>query len=312
MSESQRAARKPICIGTRSSPLARWQAEWVANQLKGYGHTVELVSIATQGDVDRRLAISEIGGLGLFTKELQRALLDGRIDVAVHSLKDLPTDVVPGLSIAATPPRESPFDALVARDVQSLDELPAGARIGTGSLRRQSQLLHARPDLVMAPIRGNVDTRLRKLVEGEFDAIVLAEAGLNRLSLSQHITQILAPPQFLPAVGQGVLGLETRDDSPIRETLTQLNHAPSLAAATAERSFLAALAGGCLAPIGGWAREIESGQLQIDGVVLSRDGTVRLADHETGAISAARELGACLARKLLNRGAGDLIQAARA
>ncbi len=302
-----------IRIGTRASPLARWQAEWVASRLDALGHAVELVPITTQGDINQQAPLGEIGGLGLFTKELQRALVDGRIDLAVHSLKDLPTDEAPGLVLAATPPRESPFDALVSRDGAKLADLPRGARVGTGSLRRQSQLLHARPDLVLSPIRGNVDTRLKKLADGQFDAIVLAEAGLKRLGLASHITEILAPPSFLPAIGQGILGLECRSgDERIRAAVAPLDDAATHAAAIAERSFLAALAGGCLAPIAAWARVADDNQLTLDGAVLSPDGKTRLAaTRNRNSLHDAKQLGAELAGELLHMGAGDLITLAR-
>src|SRR6188768_3617513 len=187
-------------IGTRSSPLARWQADWVTAELRKLGEEVEVVFITTQGDV-RTGPLGQIGGQGLFTKEIQRALLTEEVDIAVHSLKDLPTDPVEGLTLGAIPERESPGDVLVAATVPDFASLPQGARLGTGSLRRRTQLLHARPDLVVLDIRGNVETRLRKVVDGEFDAIVLAEAGLTRLGLADRITQVLPKELMLPAVG---------------------------------------------------------------------------------------------------------------
>ncbi len=234
--------------------MARWQAQWVSDALTAAGHLTTLVPITTRGDTQQSAPVELIGERGVFTKELQRALLAGEIDVAVHSLKDLPTEPVPGLILAAVPERESPLDVVVSREGAQLMELPAGAKIGTGSLRRQSQLLYLRPELVVLPIRGNVDTRLRKLDDGEFDAIVLAEAGLRRLGLDGQITQFLAPPEFLPAVGQGALGLEMRVDSPLRAAVAALGDPQTHVTVIAERTFLAALAGGCLAPIGGWAR----------------------------------------------------------
>ncbi|MEX0641575.1 MAG: hydroxymethylbilane synthase, partial [Pirellulales bacterium] len=197
-------------LGTRASALARWQAEWVAAQLTSRGVEVELVPIATRGDVRNRESIENIGSPGVFTKELERALLDERIDVAVHSLKDLPTDPVAGLCLPAVPERESPRDVLISRHGLLLDRLPAAATVGTGSLRRRAQLLHARADLVMRDVRGNVDTRLKKLADGEFDALVLAHAGLVRLGLDDQITEILKPARMLPAVGQGALAIEAR------------------------------------------------------------------------------------------------------
>ena len=195
-------------IGTRATALARWQAEWIARQLGERGVEVELVPISTTGD-QQHGTIESIGGQGIFTKEIQRALLEGRIDLAVHSLKDLPTDVVPGLCVTAVPERAAVGDVLVCRKWASLDELPQRATLGTGSLRRRAQLLHVRPDLQIRDIRGNVDTRLRKLDQGEYDAIVLAEAGLRRLGLADRITQVLPLTLLLPAVGQGALAVET-------------------------------------------------------------------------------------------------------
>ena len=237
-------------LGTRSSPLARWQAEWVAARLTERGVAVELVPITTQGDVKTQ-PLGQIGGQGLFTKELQRALLDGQIDLAVHSLKDLPTAPVDGLSLAAVPPRESTADVLVSNIVKQIEQLPPSARIGTGSLRRKAQLLHLRPDLQVEEIRGNVDTRLRKLDEGQYDAIVLAEAGLRRLGLAERIVQVIPRSLMLPAVGQGALGIEARaDDAATCNLLAPLDDAATHQAVLAERSLLLTLRGGCLAPVG--------------------------------------------------------------
>ena len=302
----------PIRIGTRASPLARWQAQWFADQLAARGHAVELVPITTRGDIDRDSPIGDIGTTGVFTKELQRALLDGRIEVAVHSLKDLPTDEVAGLALAAVPPRESSRDALISRDATTpLVGIPAGAKIGTGSLRRQAQALHIRPDLKMIPIRGNVETRLRKLADGECDALILAEAGLKRLGFADRITEYLGPPRFLPAVGQGALGLETRVEGEVRAIVAGLDDPASHASVVAERAFLAALHGGCLAPIGAYGHIDALGQLRLDGVVLSPDGTQRLAGNLSGNPAGAFELGQRLADELEQNGAGPLVRAAR-
>ncbi len=298
-------------IGTRNSPLARWQAQWVADALAARGSAVELVPIVTGGDTDQLSPLGQIGTVGVFTKELQRALLDGRIDVAVHSLKDLPTDVIEGLTIAAVPARESVRDVLVSRGDLTLEKLPIGSRIGTGSLRRQSQLLHLRPDLQVAAIRGNVDTRLSKLAAGEYQAIVLAEAGLRRLGLEERISQLLGPPDFLPAVGQGALGLETLVDSSERNRVAALDDPPSHAAVSAERSLLAALTGGCLAPIRAWGRLDSAGTLSLDCIVLSADGRRVVRGAIAGAASEAIALGSRLAMQLLDQGAGELISAAR-
>jgi hydroxymethylbilane synthase len=304
------ATSSSIRLGTRASALARWQADWVAQRLIERGIAVELVLIRTQGDV-RGEQISEIGGQGVFTKELQRALLEMQIDLAVHSLKDLPTDEVPGLMLAAVPPREACGDVLVCNRWKALDELPHGARVGTGSLRRQAQLLHARADLTVESIRGNVDTRLKKLDEGQFDAIVLAEAGLRRLGLATRIAQVLPISLMLPAVGQGALGLECRaDDDATQRALATLDDAHTHAAVIAERTLLATLRGGCLAPVGAWAR-VEDGDLKLDAVVLDPRGTKRLHASGANSISLAHELGCTVGQKLLDGGAGELISASR-
>jgi hydroxymethylbilane synthase len=300
-----------IRIGTRASPLARWQAQWVADQLAMLGHRVELVPISTRGDMDRHSAIGEIGTTGVFTKELQRALLDDRIDLAVHSLKDLPTETPPGLTIAAVPPRESPHDALVSRDGRLLDDLPHGARVGTGSARRQAQLLYHRPDLNMIAIRGNVETRLAKLDAGECDGLILAEAGLNRLGLAVRITERLMPPQFFPAVGQGALAVEARKDSPVAAIASQLENSASRAAVSAERALLNTLQGGCLAPVAAFGEAVTADELELTAIVLSRDGRTRLAENLRGRWSDAATIGEGLAEILLKQGAGALIRGAR-
>ena len=307
---SSEAAAGPLHLGTRASALARWQAEWVAAQLARRGVHVELVHVATQGDVSAR-PLGAIGGQGVFTKELQRALLDGAIDLAVHSLKDLPTDRVPGLCLAAVPERESTRDVLICRDADRFEALPAGACIGTGSVRRRAQLLYARPDLEIRDIRGNVDTRLRKLDEGQYDAIVLAEAGLNRLGLAHRTTQVLPVEVMLPAASQGALGLETRDDdgSTIR-ALAALDDPLAHAAVRAERALLAALQTGCLAPVGVWVRAADGG-LQLDAVVLDRDGRQRVSVSQSGPREQAEALGQQAAAALLAQGAAALIAAAR-
>ncbi|HJN07519.1 MAG TPA: hydroxymethylbilane synthase [Pirellulaceae bacterium] len=297
-------------LGTRGSALARWQADWVTEQLQTAGVVVEQVLITTSGDVTSG-PINEVGGQGLFTKEIQRALLDDRIDVAVHSLKDLPTESVAGLALSAVPPRADVGDAFVSKRFASLDDLPRRARVGTGSRRRQSQLLHLRPDLMVADIRGNVDTRLQKLDAGEYDAIILAQAGLSRLGLTDRITQRLSPDQMLPAVGQGALGIETRtSDETTIAAIAVLDDASTRAAVTAERTLLATLLGGCLAPVGAWAR-VDGKALTLDGVVLSTDGRQRIATQLTDELIAAARVGQHAAEKLLAQGAADLIAAAR-
>lgn len=300
------SAPQRLRLGTRASALARWQADWVAAELGKLGVPVEMIPISTQGDVSSR-PLGAIGGQGVFTKELQRALLDGAIDLAVHSLKDLPTERVAGLQLAAVPPRESTRDVLVSRLAATLDALPPAARVGTGSIRRRAQLLHARPDLQVGEIRGNVDTRLRKLDEGQYEAIVLAEAGLRRLGLGERITQILPAELMLSAVGQGALGIEARsDDGPTLQTLALLDHPVTHCAVRAERALLAALGAGCLAPVGAWAR-MDGGQLQLDAVVLSPDGRERLSVRVSGPPDQAESLGQQAAAKLLAQGAAELI-----
>ncbi len=297
-------------LGTRGSSLARWQAAWVASRLRELGVEVELVPITTAGD--RLQSASEASeGQGIFTKEIQRALLDGRIDLAVHSLKDLPTDTVEGLALAAVPERGPTGDALVCREKVSLDNLPLGTRIGTSSLRRRSQLLHARRDLVIVEIRGNVDSRLIKLDRGEVDALVLAEAGLRRLDLADRIAEVLPSDKLLPAVGQGALAIETRsDDRRARDLTGRLNHPPTWAAVLCERAMLATLQGGCLAPIAGLAIT-DSNQLSLTGRVLSRDGVQRIETTQRSASDDAVGVGTRVAESLLRQGAGELIASSR-
>jgi hydroxymethylbilane synthase len=303
------APQEIIRLGTRASALARWQAEWVAAELQRRGIVVELVPIVTQGDV-KTGPLGQIGGQGLFTKELQRALLDERIDLAVHSLKDLPTDPVDGLVITAVPERESTADVLVSTTANSIETLPPRARVGTGSLRRRAQLLHRRSDLVVEDIRGNVETRIRKLDDGEFDAIILAEAGLKRLGFANRIAAVIPSSSMLPAIGQGALAIETRDrNALVLSLLTSLDHAPSHNAVLAERTLLSNLRAGCLAPVGAWGR-YENGRLLLDAVVLSADGSRRLTASDSAADD-PMELGRRVAEQLLAQGAAQLISDAR-
>ena len=297
-------------LGTRGSPLAQWQANWVAAQLQQHGVPVELVNITTSGD-RQQAAATPLVGTGVFTKEIQRELLAGRIDLAVHSLKDLPTEPAPGLVLAAVPQRAAVADVLVSERFASVDLLPPGAVIGTGSFRRRAQLLHYRNDLEMRDIRGNVDTRLRKLREGHYEAIILAQAGLERLGLAQHITQVLPPDLMLPAVGQGALGIETReDDAATRAALAVLDHAPTHAAVVAERAMMATLHGGCLAPVAAWGR-IEGEQLHLTGRVLDPAGTQKLEAAMSSAADDAQSLGQRVADVLLQQGAAELIAECR-
>ena len=283
----------------------------MAARLGDRGVAVELIPITTQGDAQQVGPIGGLGSQGVFTKEIQRSLLDEKIDLAVHSLKDLTTEPIRGLSLAAVPERESVCDALISLSDATLDDLPMGTVVGTGSLRRRAQLLHIRPDLQMADIRGNVDTRLRRVADGDFDAIVLAEAGLNRLALADRITEILSVERMLPAVGQGALGIEARsDDEATCEVLSALDHVATHQAVLAERSLLRTLQGGCLAPIGAWAR-IEEGLLHLSAVVVSPNGQTRLAHSDVSQPTAAEALGRRVAETLLERGAGRLINSAR-
>jgi hydroxymethylbilane synthase len=330
MMDRSMAANAPrtLRLGTRASKLARWQADWVAAQLRARGHTVEIIEITTSGDEQQAGPVANIGAPGVFTKEIQRAVLAGDADLAVHSLKDLPTDAVDGLVLAAVPPRENPSDVIVARSTEQgarsedrhppssplhapCSMLPASASVGTGSLRRQAQLRHLRPDLVIENIRGNVDTRLRKLDDGEFDAIVLAAAGLRRLGLADRISQVLPFDVMLPAVGQGALGIECRtNDADTRAALLSIDDPDTHAAVLAERSLLAHLSGGCLAPIGALAQN-QNGILRLVAAVLSPDGSQRLSASEAASADDADRLGQQVAQTLLAQGAAELIAASR-
>ena len=305
--------REKIRLGTRASALARWQADFVAGELRAAGVDVEIIPISTAGDRQPTGPIGQIGAPGVFTKEIQRALLERRIDLAVHSLKDLPTDPVDGLMLAAVPKRGPVGDALVSRQGYLFGELPEGSLIGTGSLRRRAQLLSARPSLKIRDIRGNVDTRLAKLAAGQYDAIVLAEAGLMRLGLAGKITEVLPSKIMLPAVGQGALGLETRsDDDGTHEALREINHRESHQAVLAERAMLAMLRGGCMAPVAGWAHfEDDNNELHLHAVVLSADGGERIDLSLSGDPGDPARLGEAVAEELLSAGAGELIEAAR-
>ncbi len=306
-------------IGTRGSRLARWQAEWVADRLRVLhpGLEVAIVEIRTQGDRDRSSPLAAIGGTGVFTKEIQRAVLEGLVDLAVHSLKDLPTRTPDGLVLAATPPREDLADALIAPLACTLEALPAGMRIGTSSLRRRAQLLHLRPDLHVVSVRGNVETRLRQALEGSLDAVVLACAGMHRLGLEEHITERLAPPRFLPAVGQGALGLECRgDDEATRSLLRALDDAPTNRAVMAERTALAELEGGCLVPMAAWGRDVPatgggSATLALDAAVFDPDGRSCLSAALAGPLDRPDELGRRVAQALREQGAAALLEKSR-
>jgi hydroxymethylbilane synthase len=299
----------PFRIGTRGSRLALWQANYVADRLRPLAgvRSIVLVEIETIGDQVRDRPLSQIGGDGVFTKEIQRALLANAIDVAVHSLKDLPTAAVEGLTLAAVPPRGPSGDVFVSRKHTSFDGLPLGATVGTSSLRRQAMALHRRPDLHFVNLRGNVESRLSKLDAGHLDAIILAQAGLERIGLGHMITEVLDPQWMLPAVGQGALGLECRSDDPTSLHLVgSLNDLPAYQAVLAERAFLRCLGGGCLVPIG-TISEVQHDRLSLRGVVLKPDGSERLEDQLTGMARDAEATGQRLAERLLKEGAAKLV-----
>lgn len=296
-------------IATRASDLALWQSRWVAQRLRE-AHpdlSIELVEVRTGGDRDRSTPLAQIGGQGIFTKEVQQAVLDGAADLAVHSLKDLPTARPEALVLAAFPPREASGDALIAPRHGSLAELPPGARIGTGSQRRRAQLLWLRPDLDVVGLRGNVETRLSRALDGDVDAVVLAEAGLRRLGLDRHITEHLQPPRFLPAVGQGALGIECRAADPRTQSLLlALDHAETRAAVLAERRVMAELEAGCMIPLAALGR-INNGMLQLDAAVLDANGQERIAVSLQGASEAPEALGLEAAARLRAMGAERLL-----
>lgn len=299
----------PLRIGTRGSALALWQARFVADQLRSLAESrpIEIVEIETSGDRIRDQALSQIGGDGVFTKEIQRALLAGTVDVAVHSLKDLPTAPVDGLTLAAVPERGPTGDVFISHKHQRFDDLPRSAVVGTSSLRRRAQALHRRPDLQLVDLRGNVETRLRKLREQDLDAIILAEAGLLRLGLESAITEILDPQWMLPAVGQGALGLECRsEDGSTLELLARLDDAPTRQAVTAERALLRGLGGGCLVPMGARA-SIKGDRLRLCGAVLSPDGMLRIPAELSGAATDAEAIGGEMAKMLLAQGARSIL-----
>lgn len=301
-----------LTIGTRGSQLALWQTNWVKSEIEKRHPEIDVVIqvISTKGDRVLDVSLPKLGeqGKGLFTKELEDAIFERRVDLAVHSLKDLPTELPPGLRIAAICEREDVRDALVAKPgIESFKQLPQQALIGTSSLRRQAQLRAVRPDLVIGPIRGNVDTRLRKLAEGQYSAIILAAAGLRRLGYGDRITENLDQELMLPAVGQGALAIETRDaDEGTENIVGELNHEATSLACGAERAFLKGLGGGCLVPIAAFAR-IEGETLTLDGLVASPDGKSILRERRTGARSDAEAIGRQLAEELLSRGADKIL-----
>ena len=303
-----------LVVGTRGSPLALWQTEHVVEQMRATRPhlDVELKTIKTQGDLVRDRALSQVGGKGLFVKEIENALLAGEIDLAVHSLKDMPTKQPEGLALGAILERADPRDALVVADgMGSLAALPQRARVGTSSLRRRAQLLAARPDLQVADLRGNVDTRLRKLRAGEYDAVMLAAAGLVRLGHADAIGQYLPVDLILPAVGQGALCVEVRADDEATQTLiAPLDHAPTRQATEAERTFLHRFGGGCQVPVGAYA-EVSDGELRLLGLVASLDGTLLVRDEIRGPATVAVRLGTELAERVLAAGGESILEALR-
>jgi hydroxymethylbilane synthase len=300
--------RPTLILGTRGSKLALCQSEWFQFRMQEVAPDVRVTlrKIQTSGDKIVDVPLAKIGGKGLFVKEIEEALLSGEIDVAVHSMKDVPAQLPEGLEILCVPPREDARDALISRTGRSFKDLPQGARVGTASLRRQAQLLNARPDLQIEMLRGNLDTRLRKLKEGQYDAIVLAAAGLRRLAWSHEITEYLDPVVSLPAIGQGALGIEGRsNDQFVRSIVDRLNDQSTQTTVTAERAFLHRLEGGCQVPIAAYAT-LSAGELLLDGLVASVDGKTIIRDCVQGKGHEAQALGVQLAERLLARG-GDTI-----
>ncbi len=301
--------RSHLVLGTRGSTLAVHQSEWVRARLQELAPqvTVTLRRIQTSGDKIQDVPLAKIGGKGLFVKEIEEALLSGEIDLAVHSMKDVPTVLPGGLDLLCVPLREDPRDALISRDGRAFGDLSHGAKIGTSSLRRQSQLLQARPDLSIGMLRGNLDTRLKKLREGQFDAIVLAAAGLRRLGWDQEITEYLSPDVCLPAIGQGALGIEgRRDDQFVRALLSGLEHAKTRTAVQAERALLHRLQGGCQVPIAAYAT-LDGAAVILDGLVAGVDGKEVIRDRVSGTTADPESIGVALGERLLSRGAGRIL-----
>jgi len=294
-------------VGSRGSQLALWQAHHISDLLRERGHEVELEIIKTTGDKITDVALAKVGTKGMFTKEIEEALDEGRIDLAVHSLKDLPTELSTNFEIAAVTKRENPRDVFCSRKYMSIEELPRGARVGTSSLRRQAQLKAVRPDLDVHPLRGNVDTRLRKLEVGEYDAIVLAAAGLNRLGKTELIRQIIPAEMMCPAAGQGALGIEIRaGDSATRQHLAFLDDAAARATTTCERALLNKLGGGCQVPIGAFA-QVRDGGLHLVAIVADPDGSKLLRESRAG--SDPVQLGESVGETLLQRGGDAILEA---
>ncbi len=302
--------RKQIRIGTRSSALALWQAEWVKSEIekKHPGVTVSLTKIKTTGDKILDVPLAKVGGKGLFVKEIEEAMLANEIDIAVHSMKDVPTFFPDGLHLSCITEREDARDALLSRNKLKFRDLPKGANVGTSSLRRQAQLLNVRPDFVIHQLRGNVDTRLRKLKEGQYDAIILAAAGVKRLGLAENVTEYIDAEISLPAIGQGALGIECRvDDRELNDMIAFFNHADSRTCVTGERALLRRLEGGCQVPIACYG-QMKQGTLHLTGLVGSVDGKRIIKDSIQGAPDKAEKLGVTLAEKLLAAGADVILR----
>lgn len=300
-----------MVLGTRGSKLAIQQSQWVQARLRELAPhvTVKLQRIQTSGDKILDVPLAKIGGKGLFVKEIEEALLSGTIDLAVHSMKDVPTELPGGLDLLCIPLREDPRDALISRDGRAFKDLPAGAKVGTSSLRRQAQLLQARPDLSISMLRGNLDTRLKKLRDGQFDAIVLAAAGLRRLGWEREITEYLSPDISLPAIGQGALGIEgRRDDGFVQSILSGLEHGPTRTVVMAERALLHRLQGGCQVPIAAHAT-LNGRDLVLEGLVASVDGKEVIRDRVQGTFDDPESAGIRLAERLLTRGGDRILQA---
>src|SRR5271167_2297458 len=296
-------------IGSRGSQLALWQSNHISALLRARGHEVEIEVIHTTGDKITDVALAMVGTKGMFTKEIEEALAAGRVDLAVHSLKDLPTDLAPGFEIAAITKREDPRDAFCSRLYSKIEDLPQKARVGTSSLRRQAQLNAIRPDLDIHPLRGNVDTRLRKLEQGEYDAIILASAGLKRLGKTESIKQIFSAEIMCPAAGQGALGIEIREgDSATAQDLAFLNDPPARAATSCERALLNHLGGGCQVPIGALA-ELRNGKLHLDAIVADPDGSKVLRESRDGDLNDPEQLGNAVGETLLSRGGDEILEA---
>ncbi len=298
-----------LTIGTRQSLLALWQSNYIAARLREQYPECEVVlkKIVTKGDRILDVPLAKIGGKGLFTKEIEQELIDGTVDLAVHSLKDMPTVLPEGLCLTAITSRANVGDAFVSNNYNSFDELPQGAVLGTSSLRRKAQLLAARPDLQIVDLRGNVDTRLRKLDEGQMDAIILAAAGLERLGYGERIKEVIPAKVCLPAVGQGALAIESRDnDAEVREMLAFLNDEATKQATDAERAFLGLLEGGCQVPIGVHA-DVENGEIRIEAIIAELDGKKILRDTIVGKAANAAELGRELGKKMLAEGGQEIL-----